>query len=208
MESEKKKKMMVAIDESDCSHYALQWALSHLHDTISTSNSPLLIFSAIALPNLSTLYASTYAAACTFFNLSLYSILINLLYLSSPILIQSLISIEAPELITSLQENQKKIVAALLDKAKDLCAKHGVCMYSIISTSTVYGNSDVDLVKQIEAETIIEIGDPKEMICEAVEKHKVELLILGSHGRGAIKRLVLVFIYHFSMQIMMLLDVN
>ncbi|MBA0842521.1 hypothetical protein Goarm_002341 [Gossypium armourianum] len=33
-----------------------------------------------------------------------------------------------------------------------------------------------------------EVGDPKEKICEAVEKLNIELLILGSHGRGAIQR--------------------
>ena len=35
-----------------------------------------------------------------------------------------------------------------------------------------------------------EVGDPKEKICEAVEKLNIELLILGSRGRGAIQRLV------------------
>ncbi|CAA2962637.1 universal stress A, partial [Olea europaea subsp. europaea] len=37
-------------------------------------------------------------------------------------------------------------------------------------------------------ETIIEAGDPKEAICEAVEKLKVELLVLGNHSQGALQR--------------------
>ena len=36
-----------------------------------------------------------------------------------------------------------------------------------------------------------ETGDPKELICEAVEKSNVQLLVLGSHSRGAITRCVL-----------------
>jgi len=32
----------------------------------------------------------------------------------------------APDLITSIQENQKKIAWTLLEKAKDICAKQGV----------------------------------------------------------------------------------
>lgn len=33
-----------------------------------------------------------------------------------------------------------------------------------------------------------EIGDPKDLICEVVEKAKIQLLVLGSHSRGALKR--------------------
>ena len=43
---------------------------------------------------------------------------------------------------------------------------------------------------QIVAETVTEVGDPKVAIYEAVEKLNIQLLVLGSHGRGAIKRLV------------------
>lgn len=41
---------------------------------------------------------------------------------------------------------------------------------------------------QIVAETIAEAGDPKEAICDAVEKFNIQLLVLGSHGRGALGR--------------------
>ncbi|KAH7571138.1 hypothetical protein ACOSP7_019781 [Xanthoceras sorbifolium] len=132
MEAEKKKVMMVAIDESDCSHYALQWALEYLRDTISDSH--LVIFTALPLLDFSYIYASTFGAA-------------------------------HPDLITSMQENQKKVAVSLLEKAKDMCAKRGIV-----------------------AETMSEIGDPKEAICEAVEKLKTKLLVIGSHGRGAIQR--------------------
>uniref|UniRef100_A0A7N2QXX5 UspA domain-containing protein n=1 Tax=Quercus lobata TaxID=97700 RepID=A0A7N2QXX5_QUELO len=40
----------------------------------------------------------------------------------------------------------------------------------------------------IVAETVTEVGDPKVAIYEAVEKLNIQLLVLGSHGRGAIKR--------------------
>lgn len=32
-------------------------------------------------------------------------------------------------------------------------------------------------------------GDPKEMICQAVEQNHVDLLVVGSRGLGMIKRL-------------------
>ncbi|KAI3731605.1 hypothetical protein L1987_62794 [Smallanthus sonchifolius] len=131
MEDEKKK-VMVAIDESEYSRYALEWALQNLHESIA--NKQLLIFTVQPISDYSYLHASSYGAA-------------------------------PPELIRNIQENQKKIALNLLDQAKDLCNKYG-----------------------ITAETVTEVGDPKELICEVVEKSKVQLLVLGSHGRGALKR--------------------
>ncbi|CAL1392561.1 unnamed protein product [Linum trigynum] len=132
MEGGSKKKVMVAIDESEFSHYALEWTLTNLGDTISSSG--LLLFTAQPLADFTYLHASTLGTT-------------------------------PPELVASVQENQKKLTAALLDKAKQICSAHGV-----------------------EAETETEVGDPKEVICEAAEKHGVKLLVLGSHSRGPIQR--------------------
>ncbi|RVX12514.1 hypothetical protein CK203_011816 [Vitis vinifera] len=40
----------------------------------------------------------------------------------------------------------------------------------------------------VYAETITEVGDPKEAICKAVEKLNIQFLVLDSHGRGAFGR--------------------
>ncbi|PON78636.1 Universal stress protein [Parasponia andersonii] len=129
---EKKKVTMVAIDESECSHYALKWALENLYDTIVDSH--LIIFTVQSTVDLGFAFASTYASA-------------------------------PPELVASIQERHQKVALALLEKAKDISSKHG-----------------------IEAETVTEDGNPKEKICEAVDKFKVQLLVLGSHSRGTIQR--------------------
>ncbi|XP_004299063.1 PREDICTED: universal stress protein Sll1388-like isoform 1 [Fragaria vesca subsp. vesca] len=71
----------------------------------------------------------------------------------------------APELVAALQENYKKVASGLLDKAKNICSNYGIV-----------------------ARTVTEIGDPKKAICEAVEKFNIELLVLGSHGRGIVQR--------------------
>ncbi|XP_010516491.1 PREDICTED: uncharacterized protein LOC104792132 isoform X1 [Camelina sativa] len=42
--------------------------------------------------------------------------------------------------------------------------------------------------KMVKTETMILEGDPKEMICQAVEQTHVDLLVLGSRGLGMIKR--------------------
>lgn len=70
--------------------------------------------------------------------------------------------------MATFQENQKKFALALLDKAKAICTNYG-----------------------IEPETITEVGDPRDAICEAVQKYKIQLLVLGSHSRGALTRVFL-----------------
>ncbi|XP_037487549.1 universal stress protein A-like protein isoform X1 [Triticum dicoccoides] len=129
-------KMMVAIDESECSHYALEWALRNL------APRRLILFTVQPFSPLSYLPAGSPRAV-------------------GP-------SVASPELIRSVTEHQRQLAQALVDKAKAICAEHGV-----------------------EAETAIEVGDPKETICEAAEKLNVDLLILGSHSRGPIQRFFL-----------------
>ncbi|XWS21874.1 hypothetical protein CRYUN_Cryun30bG0093100 [Craigia yunnanensis] len=89
MEENKMKKVIMAIDESECSHYALQWALENLCGTISASQ--LIIFNAQPFANFVYLFVSTYG--------------------TTPL-----------DLITTTQENQKKLIISLLEKAKDICA--------------------------------------------------------------------------------------
>ncbi|CAA0809018.1 Adenine nucleotide alpha hydrolases-like superfamily protein [Striga hermonthica] len=125
-----KKKVMVAIDESECSHYALEWALNNLRESLQ--NSKLVIFTAQPLADYGYLYASSYGAA-------------------------------PAELVTSVQENHKRVAEALLAKAKEVCS-------------------------QVSADTFTQVGEPKEAICEAVEQHNPQLLVLGSHGRRALQR--------------------
>lgn len=56
-----KKKIMVAIDESECSHLALQWALDNLGHTIAGSE--LIVFSVQPSSNYGSVYAASYGAA-------------------------------------------------------------------------------------------------------------------------------------------------
>ncbi|XP_074585277.1 universal stress protein A-like protein [Curcuma longa] len=125
-------KVMVAIDESDCSRYALEWVLANLRPSLSSS--PLFVFSVQALPEIAYVTAAS---------------------LGSPPM----------ELIQAVQKHQKQASDALLEKAKKICAQHGVVV-----------------------ETITDVGDPKEAICQAAEKMNIDLLIVGSHGKNALQR--------------------
>lgn len=51
-------------------------------------------------------------------------------------------------------------------------------------------------------ETRIEHGDPRDVICAVAEKLHVDVVVMGSHGHGLIKRLVpfnsLFFFFFFN----------
>ncbi|KAL6007477.1 hypothetical protein ACLOJK_002746 [Asimina triloba] len=143
--SSRKKQVMVAIDERECSHYALKWTLENLLDRVEASP-PLILFTVQSIAFHNYISAATYGASVV-------------------------------ELKKSVQEHQKKIAFALLERAKEICSNHGVTV-----------------------ETVTEVGDPREVICEAVEKLNVDLLILGSDGRTAIQRAFLGSVSNYCVQ--------
>jgi nucleotide-binding universal stress UspA family protein len=40
----------------------------------------------------------------------------------------------------------------------------------------------------VKVETLVESGDPRAVICDATDKIKADLLVMGSHGYGFIQR--------------------
>lgn len=44
--------------------------------------------------------------------------------------------------------------------------------------------------KNVIPETVVRTGDAKEVICNATKKYNPDMLVLGSHGYGALKRMV------------------
>lgn len=71
---EKKQKVMVAIDESECSHYALEWALDKLGESIA--NSHLVIFTVQPISDLGYVYVSGFGATCNILSQSQSQLLI------------------------------------------------------------------------------------------------------------------------------------
>ncbi|KAF5762223.1 putative universal stress protein A [Helianthus annuus] len=125
-----KNKVMVAIDDSEYSHHALNWALNTLRSTLVDSE--VVIYTARTPVDIGYLYASSWGTA---------------------------------ELIKELKESETKAALDLLNKAKATCAGYG-----------------------ITAEGMTEIGDPKVAICDAAAELNIQLLVVGSHGRGAVTR--------------------
>ncbi|XP_057248554.1 uncharacterized protein LOC104905637 [Beta vulgaris subsp. vulgaris] len=125
--------MLVGIDESEESFYALEWTLDHLF-TPCAPNFPFKLFLVYAKP--------------------------------PPTSSIGLTGPGAAEVVSLVEADLKKATTRLIEKAKDLC--HSKLVHDVA-------------VKVVE-------GDARNALCEAVEKHHASMLVMGSHGYGAIKR--------------------
>lgn len=80
------------------------------------------------------------------------------------------------------------------------------CDFVFSKLTTNYKLSNLDFVtkkwikfflnnSQIIAEGMTEVGDPKVAICNAVDKLNIQLLVVGSHGRGAVTRFASIYVF-------------
>ncbi|XP_024964923.1 universal stress protein PHOS34 isoform X2 [Cynara cardunculus var. scolymus] len=122
METPQKPLMIVGLDDSDHSFYALQWTLDHF------PNSPfkLLLLHSKPSPTSAIGFAGPGAA----------------------------------DVFPFVDSDLKKIAARVVEKVDDV---------------------NVEVVE----------GDARNVLCEAVDRHHAAMLVVGSHGYGAIKRAVL-----------------
>ncbi|GAB2281580.1 hypothetical protein Dimus_016160, partial [Dionaea muscipula] len=125
--------MLVGIDDSEHSFYALEWALDHFFAP-HAPNFPFKLIVVHAKPSPS-----------------------SAIGLAGP---------GAAEVLPYVEADLKRIAGRVAENTKHLCISK--------------------LVDDITVEVIE--GDARNVLCEAVEKHHASVLVLGSHGYGAIKR--------------------
>ncbi|XP_058200119.1 universal stress protein PHOS34-like [Rhododendron vialii] len=136
MATAEKPVMVVGIDDSEHSIYALEWALTHFFTPLAP-NFPF---------NVVVLHAKPSATSA--------------IGLAGP---------GAADVLPYVEADLKKIASRALGKAKEICLSKSV--------------NEV-ILEAVE-------GDPRNVLCEAVEKHHASMLVVGNHGYGAIKRAVL-----------------
>ncbi|CAK8572796.1 unnamed protein product [Lathyrus sativus] len=129
--------MIVAIDESEHSAYALKWTLDHFFNNNNSVFKLVLLHARPSATSSVGLAGPVYAGAA--------------------------------EVLPIVDSDLKKIAARVVDSAKQLCIKKSV--------------NDV-IVEVVE-------GDARNVLCDTVEKYHASILVVGSHGYGAIKRAVL-----------------
>ncbi|CAL4891766.1 unnamed protein product [Urochloa decumbens] len=97
----------------------------------------------------------------------------------------------AADVLPFVEADLKRTALRVIDKAKELCAQVPTD-YCTRLQPPVMIRRDLDLLPQVsDAEFEALEGDARNVLCDAVERHHAEMLVVGSHGYGAIKRAVL-----------------
>jgi len=136
MEASGKKKIVIGIDDSEQSVYALQWVLEYLVAPFP-ADSPFKIHLVHARPTAT-----------------------SVLRLAGP---------GAADVLPTVELDLKRIGTRALEHAKGLCQSRSI--------------------REFESEMVE--GDARNVLCDAVDRHGADILAVGSHGYGAIKRVVL-----------------
>ncbi|KAI4329941.1 hypothetical protein MLD38_028266 [Melastoma candidum] len=137
--AEEKAVMVVGVDESEHSMYALQWTIDHFFLPFSShgGNSPFKLVVVHAKP--------------------------------SPASSAGLVGPAAVEVLPIVEADLKRAATRIMERAKSICLEKSV--------------HDV-VIEAVE-------GDARNVLCDSVDKHHASVLVVGSHGYGAIKRAVL-----------------
>ncbi|KAL8262189.1 hypothetical protein R6Q59_026238 [Mikania micrantha] len=128
--------MVVGVDESEQSFYALEWTLDHFFRPTDPTQHPF---------NLIVLHAKPTPASSLGF------------------------TVPGVDILSHVDEDLKKIANRVVERAKELCVSKSV------------NDATLEIVE----------GDPRNVLCDAVERHHATILAVGNHGHGAIKRAVL-----------------
>ncbi|KAL3382034.1 hypothetical protein AABB24_001891 [Solanum stoloniferum] len=129
----KERKILVAVDESEESSYALSWCIENI--ITGNCNDTLILLYSIP-PR------------------AVYSTLDGTGYLVSS------------DILATMERYSSEVAQCVMEKAKRAC----------------------EALNGVKVETIVEHGDARDVICQAAEKLHVDMLVMGSHGYGVIKR--------------------
>ncbi|KAJ1417175.1 UspA [Sesbania bispinosa] len=77
-----------------------------------------------------------------------------------------------------MEKYSREVADCVLKKAKTLCKN----------------------LQQVKVETRVENGDPREVICQMSEKLAADVLVMGSHGYGPVKRAFLGSVSNYCAQ--------
>lgn len=135
------RRIVVAVDQSEESIYALRWCLGNLiHSTgegDAVRNTLILLYARPPPPAFSLLDGAGY--------------------------------VFSDEVIASIEKYGKDLADSVMEKAQNICKDY----------------------RNIKVEAKVAVGDARDVICEMVQKLGADLLVIGSHGYGLIKRALL-----------------
>ncbi|XAR58380.1 hypothetical protein NMG60_11013763 [Bertholletia excelsa] len=140
----KERKIVVAVDESEESMYALSWCLANLVSLNTTTTTLILLYAKPPPPVYSSFdFLGRFSVAGYFF---------------------------APDVVEGMEKYARELANSVMSRAEE-----------------VYRH----LNPTIKVEKRVGSGDAKDVICAAVENLGADMLVMGSHGYGFLKRAVL-----------------
>ncbi|KAE8675428.1 USP-like protein isoform 3 [Hibiscus syriacus] len=72
------------------------------------------------------------------------------------------------DILATMDKYSNDVAACVIEKAKRICREQAD--------------------HEVKVEVKVESGDPRDVICEAADKIKADVLVMGTHGYGLIKR--------------------
>ncbi|KAL5198444.1 hypothetical protein ABZP36_001956 [Zizania latifolia] len=155
--------VLVGVDDSEHSNYALEWTVRHLAAGMA-GGAELIIVHAKPSPS-------------------------------------SVVGLGAGpgsgEVVRYVEADLRKTAEDVVERARRLCIANAVIDQLSIAAACLHPRKRLVTLKLITAivlvlqmHALIEVmeGEPRYVLCNAVEKHNAGLLVVGSHGYGAIKR--------------------
>ena len=130
-----RRRILIAVDDSDESVYALRWCLENLASNI-TPDTLVLLYARPPPPV--PIYPSVYGSGYLF----------------------------TPDVIATMDRYGQGLAAKVMEKAEAICKDF----------------------ENMEVEKLVAVGDARDVICDKAEKLGVDMLVMGSHSYGFIKR--------------------
>ncbi|KAK1275462.1 hypothetical protein QJS04_geneDACA016050 [Acorus gramineus] len=115
---------------------------------------------------------STYSLEWTLDHLLVSASRFRVVFIHVKVPAHSVLRISGPgvaDVMSIVEKDQRKHAAAVEVRARELCLRRQITDY------------EVEVVE----------GDPRTVLCDAVDKHHADVLVVGSHGYGKLKRVIL-----------------
>ncbi|KAH1259241.1 Universal stress protein A-like protein [Glycine max] len=164
------RRVLVAVDEGEESMYALSWSLRNV---IFQNSRDTLILLYVKPPH------------------AVYSPLDSTGRIDDPETPGYLFS---PDISAAIEKYSQEVADCVLEKAKKLCKDlQNVCCSFVPLDLFCFDD-------KVMVETRVESGDPRDVICDMSQKLGADLLIMGSHGYGVVKRAFLGSVSNYCSQ--------
>ncbi|KAL5992659.1 hypothetical protein ACLOJK_013578 [Asimina triloba] len=180
--------VVVAVDGSEVSMNALEWALQNVTLRSPSPDSPpgaFLILHVQPPPSIAAGLnpgAIPFGGPCKNSSHRPFQFLPqSLLSISTSLFSKPPAHVEVPAFAAAIEAHQKRISQAIIDHALQICAEKNVVSIDHLGPSII-----CSLLEDVKTQVVV--GDPKEVICEVTANLNADLLVMGSRDFGAIKR--------------------